>query len=799
MKRAVWFVGLLMLVVSGCGSSDDGDKNSGPAGDVDKLQSTVEVDRLEGIVADGVDAASITIVARDEARKLTQNRSVSIVSSEPTDEIVLGAADTDPNGVATATIHAVRAGKRVITIRVDSVSLNVDGHVLTLDFVAGPASKLSFLSPPGRSQAARPLQPAIKIEAADAHGNRVLDFTDDVTLKVEGADVSQTVAAVDGIATFEEFRIDQPGSGKRLIASAGGVSSVTSEAFEVTPGTPARLAFKKQPVDVEAGAPLVFEVLVLDAAGNPVETFGAGGPPAVLARLYSNPTAALMEGTYSRPALGGLAKFEDLQINRSATGYSLAVFAEGYEGAVSDSFRVLPAPASEEGSSFGLVPGAVVADGVSAASIRIRAVDAFGNEIPNISVRLSVDGTASVIAPQQNLVTNAIGRVEAKLTSTVAEVKTVRAEIDGLFTLQASATFLPGAAVDSGSSMVTDADTASVDGGEIQFAIKVVDVADNPVPGQSVSISSTGGSNTWSPGAATMTDAEGNATFTLTSTKSEIKTITAVVGSVSLYKTVEFTPGRPALGAGKSGIESGNTPRQQAPVGTALPLPFVVVIRDDFGNPIPDSTVQFNVGPNLGTNGGSLNGAPDRSLVNVITDADGLASVTYTLGTTEATYTVTAVGDWGPENPQPGDPPVGQLTFTANAVAGAATTLAPVHVGLTNVAVVGTDLSGRLAANTNFGVSTPVRIGVLATDQFDNPVRSVPIAFSLVSGPATPASTINTNVITVAGTGLAYATGRVSSTAGETVYKAVCLSTSTLCSGLTGVELTFTLDTTPAP
>src|SRR5439155_21798876 len=43
-----------------------------------------------------------------------------------------------------------------------------------------------------------------------------------------------TVAAIQGIATFSNLRIDRPGSGYTLAASAGGLSGATSVPFAVT-------------------------------------------------------------------------------------------------------------------------------------------------------------------------------------------------------------------------------------------------------------------------------------------------------------------------------------------------------------------------------------------------------------------------------------------------------------------------------------------------------------------------------------------------------------------------------------
>jgi len=105
---------------------------------------------------------------------------------------------------------------------------------------AAPASKLAFTVPPTNAAGAQLITPPVQVTVQDASGNTVTSATDAVTLALganPGAGTlsgTLTVAAVQGIATFNNLRIDRPGSGYTLAASAGGLSGATSAPFAVT-------------------------------------------------------------------------------------------------------------------------------------------------------------------------------------------------------------------------------------------------------------------------------------------------------------------------------------------------------------------------------------------------------------------------------------------------------------------------------------------------------------------------------------------------------------------------------------
>src|SRR2546422_16564 len=102
------------------------------------------------------------------------------------------------------------------------------------------ATKLAFTVQPTNAAGAQPITPAVQVAVQDAVGNTVSAATNAVTVTL-GSNPSggtlggtMTVSASQGIATFADLRIDQPGSGYTLGASAARLSGATSTPFAVT-------------------------------------------------------------------------------------------------------------------------------------------------------------------------------------------------------------------------------------------------------------------------------------------------------------------------------------------------------------------------------------------------------------------------------------------------------------------------------------------------------------------------------------------------------------------------------------
>ena len=191
-------------------------------------------------------------------------------------------------------------------------------------------------------------------------------------------------------------------------------------------------------------------------------------------------------------------------------------------------------------------------------------------------------------------------------------------------------------------------------------------------------------------------------------------------------------PGPPAT------LEKVSGDGQIGNAGAQLPQPIVAKVRDHFDNPIPEVSVAWTVA----AGGGSVVSATTR------TNAQGLAQVNWTLGTSAGPNSVSATI----EN-------LNALLFTATARAAGATQLLLESGG------------GQTAA---VGALLPQPIVFKVLDQFNNPVEGIDITVASAQG-GTFSSPVRTDA-----TGLASLTWRLGTGAGQHQLTASAQGTNTL-------------------
>src|SRR5205809_179514 len=209
----------------------------------------------------------------------------------------------------------------------------------------GAAAKLVFTVQPSSAAAGAANSPAMQVAVQDAQGNPVTTATTSITLAIGTNPASgtlagtTTVAAVNGVATFANVSINNPGTGYTLTASATGLTSATSSAFNIGVGAGAKLVFTVQPSNTAAGAAITpaVQVTVQDAQGNTVTT----ATTSITVAIGTNPTSGTLAGPTTAPSLSGVATFANVSINNPGTGYTLTASATSLTGATSSSFNVI--------------------------------------------------------------------------------------------------------------------------------------------------------------------------------------------------------------------------------------------------------------------------------------------------------------------------------------------------------------------------------------------------------------------------------------------------------------------------
>lgn len=119
-----------------------------------------------------------------------------------------------------------------------------EGDVIT-GFVPGPqpASRLAMLVQPSNVTVLEAISPPVRVEIRNNAGQIVANSTLPVTMSITpntgtaGAALSGQliVNAENGIATFNNLRINQAGAGYQLTATSPGLASVTTAPFTVNP------------------------------------------------------------------------------------------------------------------------------------------------------------------------------------------------------------------------------------------------------------------------------------------------------------------------------------------------------------------------------------------------------------------------------------------------------------------------------------------------------------------------------------------------------------------------------------
>ncbi|MFE8599426.1 S8 family serine peptidase [Archangium violaceum] len=152
--------------------------------------------------------------------------------------------------------------------------------------------RLVFRSTPGSATAGANLA-SIEVELQDSLGNVLTASKALVTLGL-GANPaagsllgSASVAAVNGVATFDALSLRKAGAGYTLVAAAEGFTGATSAAFAVSPGAVASYSLALPP-SITAGQEVTFSATAYDAYGNVATNFS--GPVTVT----SSDTAAVL-------------------------------------------------------------------------------------------------------------------------------------------------------------------------------------------------------------------------------------------------------------------------------------------------------------------------------------------------------------------------------------------------------------------------------------------------------------------------------------------------------------------------
>ena len=250
---------------------------TGTAGTAVKLAFTVQ----PSTTAAGVSITpAVTVTVEDASGNPVTGATNAVtiaIGSNPGSATLGGTTTVNAvNGVATFSNLSLNAIGTGYTLAATSASLTSTTSG-AFNIAAGAPAKLAFTVQPSTTAAGASITPAVTVTVEDAGGNPVTGATNAVTIAIGTNPGSATlggtvtVNAVNGVATFSNLSLNAVGTGYTLTATSASLTSTTSGTFNITAGTPAKLAFGVQPSTTAAGASITpaVTVTVEDAGWQP--------------------------------------------------------------------------------------------------------------------------------------------------------------------------------------------------------------------------------------------------------------------------------------------------------------------------------------------------------------------------------------------------------------------------------------------------------------------------------------------------------------------------------------------------
>lgn len=501
------------------------------------------------------------------------------------------------------------------TLQASYASLSTDA---TITVVAGPATSMTFTASPNTNPPASSgsipnlpagtafaTQPTVTLY--DAGGNVATGDSSSVTLSGPSGDgftcSNTTVAVSKGVAPFGGCEMTKAGGPYTLTAAdtADGLPSITSAQFDIVAASPtsSTITVTGSPSSVTAGATFGVTVTVRDAYGNAIS--GATVSLADSTGTMSGCTAGSQTTNAS-----GVETFTGCSVTRSGSD-TLTASVTTANGSATGTGTLTVAAAAAHTVAFSspwssATPPAQTAHTVFTSSVTVTVTDKYGNAVASGTTVTLSDASGTLGGCAAAGTTNSSGQVTwSNCYVNKAGSDTLTATSGSSTATTASFTVNTGAAYYVTVSPSANPVTA---GSSFSVSVTVTDQGNNPLSGQSVTLSE---SPTWTTACATpnpaQTNTSGVETFTgCVADRSGSYTITGKApNGVTGTDSLAVSPGVAHTITYSSPWNAATPPTQTAHV--TLTSSVVVTVTDQYGNDVASGTT-VTLSDGSGTLGG---------------------------------------------------------------------------------------------------------------------------------------------------------------------------------------------------
>src|SRR5256884_668340 len=309
----------------------------------------------------------VQVTVQDSAGRVTLRDTLVTLSlaANPSGDSLRGKKQVrSVNGVATFAELRLDKADSGYTLTAAAPNLDPDTSA-AFSVMPAPATVLAFTGQPSVTTQDSAMKP-VQVTAYDSLGNTATNFAGSIRLGI-GTDGSVSkkaalagggAAAVAGVATFSNLRIDSVGAGYTLTAAFGSAAPVdTSLPFDIIAGPPppppppTHLGFTQQPRQTtEAGATITppVQVAALDASEHVVQGFTG----AIGLALEPASNGGALSGGKPVNATNRLATRPNPSRDNAGGGYTLRATASGLTDATSSAFNITPPPNQSPVAAF---------------------------------------------------------------------------------------------------------------------------------------------------------------------------------------------------------------------------------------------------------------------------------------------------------------------------------------------------------------------------------------------------------------------------------------------------------------
>jgi len=569
---------------------------------------------------DGQSATAGSTVANAPTAKVVDQFGNAVSAVNVTFAVTAGGGSVVP----TTPIPTDTAGKAAVTSWTLGPGAGTNNDTLTAS--APPLPSVRFVAS-GLSGAAKNLVYQSGAAQTDTIGASLTTYsvrvTDSLGNGVPGVTVGWVVTAGGGSITPVSPTTDVNGfaSATRVLGNAAGVDSATASVGGLS-GSPQRFGaaalhgnpsqiFKTagdaQGATVNTAVATALLARITDRAGNPIQSANV----TFTATAGSGTLVPASPATLATDA-AGFAQITSWTLSTTARVDSVTATSTGTPGA---NFTATGTPDAPSASQSGVVDNAATITacsasctvaGVTADSVIVTVRDQFTNVIAGASVTVASTGSSNAFSPSASGSTNASGVFTAKLSSTLAQAKTISATATtGLgsvgITQTAAVTVNPTAVSTAFSSVVASVTpitacqtSCSVGTTALTLTATARDTFNNIVNGASVTLDANGANNYFNAvlqnSISGSSAGAGTYSATFNSSTAQAKTLSATITSGAVIGENTAATVDAAAPFSVTVASQGFSAR----VGTGVGTFPTYTVRDQFSNLVPNFAVSYS-------------------------------------------------------------------------------------------------------------------------------------------------------------------------------------------------------------